>query len=330
MTSPSLRSRADALTAEGNWSALCEVLRVEAPDSLAADPALAYRFGEALYHTGRMDELGSYAEVYEEVASRTADPGGLQRALNLAGIAAFELGRTTRAQDKFDRLMELAEAEGDEEMLARAANNLGAIANLRGRRHEALAYYHLALALYQKLGQARGLAQTHHNLGLSHRDLRQLEDSVASYIQAAALAESLRYRPLQAMAIVGRAEAEWLRGDVELARELVERGIELAREVPDPVSEAEGLRVRGLTRVAGSPEEQKEAREELAAALRMAREVENALIEAEALRDIGRVEGTLGEREESRRHLEQAVVVFEKLGAVAEARVVQEELEGMD
>ncbi|MFQ5679093.1 MAG: tetratricopeptide repeat protein [Gemmatimonadota bacterium] len=345
MTLAPLRSQAEQLATGGEWTALYGLLREEAPESLATDSALAYRFGEALYHTGRMEELASFAEVYERRSRESADPLGTQHALNLAGIAAFELGRIITAQEKFDALMELAEAEGDEEMLARAANNLGAIANLRGRRHEALAYYHLAIPLYQKLGQARGLAQTHHNLGLSYRDLRRLEDAVTSYIQAAALAEGLRYRPLVAMATVGRAEAELLRGDAELAGELAARGLAAARAVPDPVSEAEGLRVQGLAKAEGgglsavgepatrSEGEQREsgeglraAMEDLAAALRLARRVGHTLIEAEALRDLGRVAGRLGQTKEARRRLEQAAAGFESLGAIAEARAVREEL----
>ena len=148
-----LRSKVESLAHAGDWAALYELLRGEGRADLLTDDSTAYRFAESLYHTGRMDELASYAAAYEEEARGAADPDGVMRALNLAGIAAFELGDPGGARSKFDALMELAEASRDQEMLARAANNLGAIANLRGRRHEALAYYHLAIPLYQRLGQ---------------------------------------------------------------------------------------------------------------------------------------------------------------------------------
>ncbi|MEE9132244.1 MAG: tetratricopeptide repeat protein [Gemmatimonadota bacterium] len=321
-----LHERAEARVAEGDWPALRELLRGQRRAVLLADPSLAYRYGEALYHTGRMEELAGYAAEYEASARRTTDPGGTMRALNLGGIAAFELGDMRAAREKFDALLELAEAESDEDMLARAANNLGAIANLRGRRHEALAYYYLALPLYQKVDRPRGLAQTHHNLGLSFRDLGNLAESVASYNTAIVLAESISYRPLVAMSTVGRAEAELRRGDVELGRKLADRGLALARETADPISEAEALRVRGLV-LAEQDAEGAGAYADLEAGLILAVDTRSALLEAEIERDLGRLEQGRGRRDEALEHLGAALQRFESLGAEAEARALRAEID---
>jgi len=321
-----VRQRTRSLAAEGEWEWLRESLgEIERP-SVAADPILAYAFGEALYHTGRMRELAAFAQEYEETARAAADPRETMRALNLRGIAAFELGEMEDSHQSFDTLMELAEAEGDEEMLARAANNLGAIANLRGRRHEAIAYYSLAIPIYQKLNQARGLAQTHHNLGLSYRDLGRPDDSAAAYSRAISLAEGISYPLVVAMSTVGRAEIELQRGDVELSRRLVDRGLTLSRGVPDPISEAEALRVRGLAkaRQAGSAESRAQA--DLEAALLLARDTGNRLLEAEINRDMGRLALERGESSEAAQLLESSLRGFHTIGAAAEARVVEKEL----
>ncbi len=320
--SDAVRQRTRSLAAEGEWERLFDALQGLERSSVAADSALAYRFGEALYHTGRMPELAAFAQVYEEAARGAADPRETMRALNLGGIAAFELGDTGEARRSFDTLMELAEGEGDEEMLARAANNLGAIANLRGRRHEALAYYSLAIPLYQKLDQTRGLAQTHHNLGLSYRDLERPDDSVEAYSRAISLAESISYALLVAMSTVGRAEIELRRGDVEFSRRLVDRGLALSRKIPDPISEAEALRVRGLAHAAeGASDAQAQA--DLAAALRLAKETENRLLEAEIQRDMGRLALSRGELGEAEQLLRSSARGFHSIGATAEARVVE-------
>jgi len=324
--SDAVRQRTRSLAAGGEWERLFETLDGLERSSVAADSALAYPFGEALYHTGRMPELAAFAQEYEEASRGASDPRETMRALNLGGIAAFELGDTGGARQAFDTLMELAEGEGDEEMLARAANNLGAIANLRGRRHEALAYYSLAIPLYQKLDQTRGLAQTHHNLGLSYRDLGRPDDSVAAYSRAISLAESISYSLLVAMSTVGRAEIELRRGDVEFSRRLVDRGLALSRNIPDPISEAEALRVRGLAYAAdGSSDMQAQA--DLAAALRLAGETGNRLLEAEIERDMGRLALSRGELGEAERLLRSSVRGFHAIGATAEARVVEDAVE---
>lgn len=317
--------RARSLSEDGDWTALYDLLRSESAGALASDAGLAYRWGEALYHTGRMAELAEYADVYESAARASADLRGTMNALNLGGIAAFELGRTGEAQARFDRLMDLAEAEGDRDMLARAANNLGALANLRGRRHEAIALYNLAIPLYQKLGQLRGLAQSHHNLAMSYRDLDRLDDSVEEYKQSVVLAYRIHYSPLVAMATTGRAESELRRGDVELARELVVRGLQLAREVGDPISEAEALRVCGLTYASEGGQADK-ARVDYGAALELARKTGNALLEAELERELGRLERSEGRLEEAVRRLESSRQGFLAIGATAEARTIDEDL----
>lgn len=323
-----LRSKAESLADAGDWAALHELLRGEAQTDLLADDSTAYRFAESLYQTGRMVELASYAAAYEEAARGAADPDGVMRALNLAGIAAFERGDPEGARSKFDALMELAEASHDEEMLARAANNLGAIANLRGRRHEALAYYNLAIPLYQRLGQARGIAQTYHNLGLSYHDMGRFDESVASYSRAVVLAEEIEYRPQVAMSTVGRAEAELRRGDVPLARRFAERGLELARSAHDPISEAEARRVRGLVRAAGG--ERASGLADLEAARTLARDTRHALLEAEIERDIGLQHLGAGQAGEARANLEAALTLFDSLGALAESRAVREKLRSID
>jgi tetratricopeptide (TPR) repeat protein len=323
-----LRTTAEALATDGDWSALYERLAGEDVARLLEDSSIAYWFAESLYHTARMEELASYASAYEQSSRRSTDPDGVMRALNLGGIAAFELGEPEVARAKFDTLMELAEASGDREMLARAANNLGAIANLKGRRHEALAYYHLAIPLYQHLEQPRGIAQSYHNLGRSYHDMDRLDESVASYARAILMAEDLAYAPLIAMSTIGRAEAELRRGDLPLASRLVERGLELARAIPDPISVAEGLRVRGSVLWADGDETN--GKSNLLEALELALETRHALLEAEIRRDIGRWLAGAGQPHEAHAHLSAAVERFDSLGAGAEARALREEISSID
>jgi tetratricopeptide (TPR) repeat protein len=326
-TDDGLRTRAGALADAGEWPALYELLRGEDRPRLLSHPATAYRFAESLYHTGRMEELASFSAAYEHASRLAANPNGVMRALNLGGIASFELGEPEFARARFDALMELAEANGDTDMLARAANNLGAIANLKGRRNEALAYYRLAIPLYQRLGQPRGIAQTYHNLGLSYRDMDRLDESIASYDRAIAAATELSYTPLVAMSTVGRAEAELRRGDTRLANQLAERGVQLAREVSDPISLAEALRVRGLVHCAEG--QQAEGLSAFREAIDLARETQNTLLEAEIGRDMGFELMRAGQTDEALGYLRSALERFDALGAAAEARVLTEKLDAV-
>ena len=326
-----LVERADELAGELRWSELADLLAPVPVSRLVSRRGLAYRLGEAWYHLGRMEDLRSFASAMEACMRRERDTAGVMKALNLAGIAAFELGRVDEARRAFGSLLELAEAEGDEDMLARAANNLGALANLEGRREEALSLYQLALPLYQRLGQLRGLAQTHQNLGISFRDMRLFRESDAEYRQAEEIGRGFGYTPILAMAAVGRAEVAVLRGEPAVGRELAERGLALAREVGDPITEGVALRVRGVARAAGPSTEGKQpsdlpgARADLGAALEIGARTANVLLEAEASRDLGRLERRAGRADEAARLLRRAADRLASLGADAEAASLRAE-----
>lgn len=323
-----LSGRVEALGADGRWGELYDLLAPVDADVLVRRNVLAYRFGEALYHTARFEDLAEFARRYEKAAREDANAQGVLRALNLAFIARFETGRLDAARRKAEELMELAEAEGDDALLAKSANNMGLVFSLEGDWEQALANFQLALPLHDRTGDLRGLAQVHHNLGNAHRYLGRLDDAVDAHREAAALAGELGYPFLVAMSTVGRAEVEMLRGDGEVARRLVERGLREARTVGDPVSEADGLRVRALVR-AREPDERDAALDDLRQAGRLAEETGSRLLAAEVERDTAAVLEQLGRVDDARERLEGAVAAFDALGASMHARRARSALEDL-
>ncbi len=323
----SIAPKANGLAREGRWPDLYDLLSGVDRGSLLSSQKLAYRFGEALYHTGRIEELSGFAARFEERARERADPEGLMQALTLAGNAAFQLGEIEAAESHWQDLLEIAEAEGDEEMMAKAANNVGALTNLRGEHERALTYYNLALALYEKLQAVKGLAQTYPNLGITHRDLSQLDEALEAYDQAMTLASRAGYDPSVVLATVGQAEVRVLQDDVPLALELANRGLTRARALENPILESEALRVRGLATARGSDPDHDRALDDLENAATLAREAHNSLLRAEIERDTGDVLVRRRRPEEAREHLETAARIFDDLGAVADVEDVRGRLD---
>jgi tetratricopeptide (TPR) repeat protein len=321
-----IAARTEALATEGQWAEVYDLLAAEETARILANESMAYRFAEALYFTARFWELAQYAAAYEESSRRWSDMLGVMRATNLAGIAAFELGRMNEAQQRFDALMDLGLAEGHDEMQARAANNLGTLSSLRGDQGAALSHYGRCQRLYETLDHVRGVAQTTYNQGLTYSDLGRYEDAVTQFDCAIALSESIDFTPVVAMARTARAELEVRRGDPELGRRFADRAIEQAEEIGDPVSVAEALRVRALA----STHTPAEALDDLARAEEAATETGQALLEARIQRDRGRVLLKARCHEPGRRCLEEAAEQFEELGANGEARDIRGELAELD
>ncbi len=320
--------RADRLAEAGEWEEMYGDLRGHDREVLLTHRTLAYRFAEALFHTGRMEELSEYAEAYERAARSRSDSSGLLEAINLAGISAFELGRTDFASDQFTKLMDFAEAEDSTDMMARAANGLGSVAVLKGDHDEALSHFRLAEPLYERLGRIRGLAQLHHNSGVCFRDLERFDEAVRSFRRASELSESIGYGFLAGLARAGRAEVELLKGNVDFGRQLAERGLHQIRDVGDPISEAEALRVLGLAEAA-DPSTRDEGLRDLRGALETARSTGSTLLEGEIERDLAGLLLEDDRREEAGERLESALELFDRVGADAYVADVRTKLDDL-
>ena len=325
----SLRDRAERFADHDDWQSVRELLAGRPADVLLRD-GLAYRFGEALYFTGRVKELSAYAAEYHEAARATTDPSAVLETLNLKGIAAFELGRMEEAEENFDLLVEQAAAECANDLLAKAVNNLGALANLRGHPERAISQYHLALPLYRRLGNGRGLSQTHHNLGMSYRDLRRLDAAADEYRKAIEVAQEFDLLPQIAMSTIGRAEVAILSGDAAFGLRMAEWGRAASVRLGDPISEGTALRIRALARTSLAPPDWLDALSDLAAASALARRTGHALLAAETERDMGRLERERGNLPAARQHLAEALELLSEIGAIGQVEVVESEIEALD
>lgn len=333
-----IRSTTDRLASEARWDAVRDLLEsLSAEELLRVD--LAYRFGEALYFTGRITDLKAHAEAYEQAARTAAEPVAVLYARNLAGIAAFELGLMDEAAAILEGLIDRAMEEGAQLLMAKAAISLGALANLRGEPQKARMYYRLALPPLDRRCDTRGLGQVHHNLGMSYRDLGQLEDAIDEYRHATRIAQNSGFAPQVAMSNLGRAEVEVLRGDFALGFLLAERGLLLAVDIGDPISEGTAYRIRALARVGAGPanvsravggEELDAAAADLTKAADLADRTGHALLQAEVWRDLGRLDSRRGCRPQARLNLTRARDALVSLGASAAAAELSDEIDNLD
>jgi len=190
---------------------------------------------------------------------------------------------------------------------------MGAIANIRGRRDEALGLYQLAIPAYQRLGNVAGLAQSLHNMAISFRHLGQFENASEYEQRAIGYATECANGPLLALAWLERAELSLHAGDSALAEVGAERAAAQFAKVPDPIREADALRVVGASRLTLG--RVAEARLALERGLHLAREHGSRLVEGETLRVLAECFVRLGDREAARRELATAIGLFEVLGA---------------
>lgn len=242
---PQARARARA----GAWGEL-RALLAEAGPEVKRHPELITLLGEAMLRTRSPRDayvwLGATVPALERAANRVE----LRRGLNMLGAAAFELGYLDEAEQAFARALELARVDGDDLLVARATNNLGLIANIRGRRDEALALYQLAIPAYQRLGHPLGLAESFHNMAITYRQLDQVQRSDEYEQRAIEFAREAGSAWLVAVARVGRAELSLRGADARLAAASARRAAHEFAELSDPAMEADALRLAGVAETA--------------------------------------------------------------------------------
>lgn len=324
-----LARRANELAEENRWDDLHELLSSTDRERVVGGRTLAARFGEALLHTDRIEDLAGFADEVEAAARERCDIPSLLWALAASGNAAFQLGETDTARARYDRLVELAEAEENDEMLAKGFNNLGALSDLRGDPERALSYFQRAQPLYERLDQATGVAQLKHNQAISYRNLGRLRDAVDTSQQATELARNLDHRPLVVISVLGRIETELRRGQVEFCQQLLERVTPDVEAAQNPVFEAEALRLHGLVRAAAEPPELEAALSDVDDALTRLEPVRRPLVEAEVRRDTAGILRSMDRTSEAAEHLRRAVEIFEAIGAEKYAREAQEALDSL-
>jgi tetratricopeptide (TPR) repeat protein len=319
MTAPriddSLRTRAFTLAEAGAWADVCALLASQ--DGRTRERAeLVTLFAEALLRTGRPREARAWVKETLGLITPRADRASMRRALNLLGAAHFELGELGEAQDAFERAVELAREDGDDLLVARATNNLGAIANIRGQHDTALALYQLTVPAYQRLGSPLGLAECYHNMAITFRDVGQLDRADEYERRAIDFAREAESARLVALARLGRAEVYLRKGDARLAEAGARRAARDFRDVPDPISEADALRLAGVACHALG--KLADARAALDAALSLAREHGGALNEAETLRARAELAAATGDRGAARDDASAALEIFTRLNAEEE------------
>ena len=310
-TDDSLLSTAEAHASLGEWGQLRELVVGIAAERRS--PALTLLLAEAQLRTGDLEAAYSALVPLVPLLARHADSELYRRAVNMLGAAAFELGRMTEAEQRFEEALSLANGGGDSVALGRATNNLGMIAHIRGQYDRALAHYQLAVPAYQRIGFTAGLAETHHNMALAMRELGQLDSADKQERRAIEFAREAGNGRMLAIAHVGRAELALRRGEPAVAQAGARLGARQYASIPDAIGEADALRLMGAACTALG--ETHAASVSLERAVTLARAHGSTLVEAESHEELARLQLALGHWRAAEDEVQEARRLYRQLGA---------------
>ncbi|HEV8509103.1 MAG TPA: tetratricopeptide repeat protein [Gemmatimonadales bacterium] len=311
-------AKARALAAAGHHAAVVEFLSTREQGELQDTPTLALLYGIAQARLGRHEQGLQWIDRALAHARQRGEHGVERHALNARGAIALVSGHLSEAADFCTQALMAASRDGDHATTGRASNNLGIISYLRGRHAEAISSWEIAAAAFHRAGLQPGVAECHHNLANAYREQAAYDKALAVADQAVAAAEAAKDETLYAQTLRGRAEVRVARSEPELARRDMDRVRVVRGEMPDPVAEAEDLRVLALILVAENhmPRAEKSLREVMG----RAELHERPLLLAEATRDLAMILRRLGRQAEAQAAAQSAKGIFARIGAEGEIR----------
>ena len=184
---------------------LAAALALPAPDAPATRGKALNGAGVLAFQQG--EYAASRALHGEDLALRRAlgDDRGVAQALNNLGVVARTDGDTVAAQALHEESLALRRALGDQWGVAQALNNLGVVARMRGDFAQAQTLHTESLAIRRKLADERGIVVALIYLGLVARARCDHAAARARYAEALLVARALGNLPLIAEALEGIA-----------------------------------------------------------------------------------------------------------------------------
>jgi tetratricopeptide (TPR) repeat protein len=173
-------------------------------------------------------------------------------------------------------------------------------------------YFRAAMTAFQRCADGLGQARAANGLGVVHLFAHRIDQALASFEQALALA-----RELDDHAFIGffTRNLGWALvegGEPERAQPLLRQSAGMLAEAGERIDEAEALTLLATSlRRSG---QLAQARETANQALVIAGELDATLFEALALRELGRIESARREAAEALAYLQQAAALFWRVG----------------
>ena len=205
----------------------------------AAAYAAAARQQAAAYRNDMAAELAARGLVLATIPEERLDLACLNGQLQL------DLGRAEPARRSFAGALALAAGDADR---CRAHIGIAEAMRLSDQLDQALAELAVAEGAATTLGQPELLASIHHLRGNLLFPLGRVDECVAEHTAALAYARQSGSSDLEAKALGGLADGEYMRGRMVSAHRAFARCCELARELGQARVEAANLGMVGFTR----------------------------------------------------------------------------------
>lgn len=288
----------------------------------ASPPVLAhatYLLGTIHGHLGHRKEEIACARASLALYEELGDPVGQIKALNNLGVAYMESGDWQAAIDHYRRGIALGERVGDVNSVAIMTHNLGNILLEKGTIGAATRAYQRSLDIWEAIGFPFGVVASWSGLGKAYADCGEWDRALGCLARSESQSKEIESDLFLPEIYRRQALVHLNTGQLDVARELVDRSIALATELDMTLERGIGLRAKGQIALASEQWEQAEAT--LTESLKILQEQGNRYQLGETLYHLGQLYRAIARGEDreitarAESALERAAAIFKDLGA---------------
>ncbi len=326
-------------------------LSLEPEDSVLKGEFLSKK-GWGLLRSGKFKKAREFFEKERELAEEIQDEHLIAQSHHDIGGSALKQQNFEEAKKHLEKAREIKEELGDPSDLTKTLNSLAGVYYFKGLYDKALDEFHDCLNLYEEMGDKAKMTIVNNNIGMTYQKQGDLEQALEYLNKSLELAEQTNNEFEKSRVIVNQGLTYMVKDEIEKAAELLEKGHRLAESSGnldkkvegeyllgilkiknEDVSQAEGnlkklregISERDVDKDEGLVElleglirrekgELKEARSLLEGALDIFASIDALDKKAITLYELGKLQDELGEKEECRENIRNALTHFEKNG----------------
>jgi predicted ATPase len=294
--------------------------------------------GWAFYRISDAAAVLALGEQTRQLCLASGNRHGLATSFKLHGVAHLQLGHFLEASRFFEQGLALYEERGDRRNAAAMWNNLAESARLSGDYQAAEELYEKALAAVRQIGHRESEAIYLTNLSAARLGLQKFHQAETELQQAISLTSGANSAALSATySFLG--EACLGQGKLPEALEATQRALKLAQDSENDLDLGTAWRTLGLVLgtpgapasllsiMGDGPIAPQDAEACFGESLRVFRQIKAEGEQARTLRDWAAHDLRAGRDQEARRKGEEALAIFQRLGALAEVERTQTRLQ---
>jgi tetratricopeptide (TPR) repeat protein len=269
--------------------------------------------GGSYFNQGQPGPAEKSLEAARRIFIEVGDKAGAASTLNSMAVVLGDQQDLARVRGLYEEALAMSEQIGDRRGMSSALNNLGIDFKDQRRFAEALDAHRRALALRREIGDRNWTAVSLSNIGVVMFEEDRLREAATYYRDSLAISREIGDKRNQARVLHNLAIVDRVLGNPAAARAGFEESLAIRAQIGDK----RGL-VMGRVELATALLEQAEissARQALEQAQREAHEARLKPGEAQVLFHLGETAIKAGDLGEAHRLHEQALALYEEIGA---------------